>query len=310
MHIFKRTIHIKNFYGYNFITLKYELENHIINNDDFLGRGYYGTVLNLNNKYAIKIIENKPSFDRENTNMQIVGRLTNIYPFFPKYYGGFEFMHFNKKKYCIVEEKLENIDKIIDKNNNFIIDKENQDIFFKQLYYLYYSKYQLFNRYNLCVIHNDFKPNNLLLRPLNNEIKNFISNTFINSKYKLELINNKYLLVFCDFGESYVNDFKGIITKEKTQFKKDDLSLLRFRFAKTCEISIQEVDKNINSDDINVLLSMVDKTLQHNIIYDYNKIYNYDEANNIFGSLQNKYILLDHNKKFQMQYCNIDKLII
>jgi hypothetical protein len=132
----------------------------------------------------------------------------------------------------------------------------------------------------------------------------------MNSKYKLELINDKYLLVFCDFGKSYINDFSGIITGKQSIFKAKDVELLRYRFANSCNISFDEVDKILSSEDMNILFSMLDKTLQHNIVYDYNKIYNYDIEDNIFGSIQNKEILLDHNNKFKMQYCNIDKLII
>ena len=204
-----------------------------VRNSDLLGEGANGIVYLLTDNSVIKILNDIPKFILEKNNNIVVNLLSSFNPFFPKYFSMFQH-NINldgdkRERGIIVSERLLPIYIIFNSATaNFMSDDTNlHEAFYKQLYFLFYSILDFFNKTGNILIPNDTKIDNILLKKINTDL-NYIPFTLANgSIINIPLIisgSDKYHLVFNDFGESYT------FNKQTEQENYDKESTFNFKY--------------------------------------------------------------------------------
>lgn len=213
-------------------------------NDERLGSGQYGSVYLLLNNYVIKIINQqkdetynvfKNYFVIEKNNNLIINYIAQTNLCFPKYFYH-EMCELNilndvNKRGIIISERLYNIYEFFDTaTNTFKLEFNEQKInFYKQLYFIFYSLKDYYDKTGNIFIHNDFKLDNVLLRKIHNNENSYLyelaNKTIIEIPY-IVYNNCKWIIVLNDFGESYSYNK----TTKKVNFKeKDSNTMLMFQ---------------------------------------------------------------------------------
>lgn len=240
----------------------------IATNTDLLGSGENGSVYLFTNNAVVKIISDKPSYDAEIANNNVVNKIANNCPLFPKFYYNEELELIRDcNKGIIVSEKLEPINILFKKVGDkyeINLDSGERGKIISQFVILFFILFKFYETTKNIIIHNDIKVDNLMLREVEDakDSYNYIYNTTTNNNINIPYIkkdDKKYLLVLIDYGESYTYDAK----KNIESIKDKDTFVREFNIKNTKNISNKKVIEDNIFKGINTYYTYLKTKLEY-----------------------------------------------